>query len=241
MAGKTFDQLNAERQARWEAKHGKDEEAVPIKESEDLIVRFTLEDSVILATDKNKEALLRLEIMVENQPVRIRFPGYGLQDAFTKEFSQLLIELSGYAANIEIPIDMMELVNNHTQSREGFMVWATIMAATLQSKGVVKKIEHLIFAYLRPTMNDKPLDVEWARKNFSIDEVVRMFFAIVCVDQWIKKNAIFGLAKIFQVWVKAESSVISPTKPASISSPYNNSQPYKFVSFSDETPNIRMN
>jgi len=201
------------------------------------IVQINLDDAIILATDKDGNELLRLEIKVDDVLIHVRFPAYGKWDLFIKSVGELFAHMANYAENVEIPDDIFTILNEKQQ----FLVWTQIMQVALQPKRLSPMIESIFFDYLRPTVDGKPLLKEWARDNIGVDAIFRMFVAILCVDQWLKKNGRFILTAIFQISPTAASLAGFQKKQDTIITKSNNFQPFLSDSSLDVKPNIKLN
>lgn len=178
-------------------------------------MRINLDEQVILETDRTGNELLRLEIACEGKLIRVRFPTYGNYDGFSKEVAALCLILSGFAENLKIPTEWETL-----SEKSEYALWAALTAAAVRQKKASRLIERIFVKYLRPEIDQVKLrldsprrnqrrKIQWMRENMGVDLLVRMFAAILAVDQWVKKNMLFILTKIHRMAIQQPFSAIS--------------------------------
>lgn len=175
---------------------------------EKRIIKVDLDEQVILATDESGEELLRLAVECGDKLITFRFPAYGVWDLYCKRIQELFIRLSSFGSELEmnLPENMQDIL----KTGENPSAWAIQMAIALRPKFVGKLVEHIFFRFLRPAIDGKPITKEWARENLGIDQLIRMFAAILFVDHWVKKNTHYLLETMFQAYQAPGSSPILP-------------------------------
>lgn len=201
------------------------------------IVFVNLDDEVIYATDEEGHELLKLGIRVldrrtrKRMTVTIQFPCFDELDEFRNECLEWFFEISAYAPTA-VAVDNMEDL-----TEEGaYDLWRRVTGALLSFKPARDKGMHIFFRYLAPYVEEidgiDPADLEgiaarkgvevptrsieksdlWLRGNICAKTGMQMMVAILCVNDYIKKNAVSLLQKIFH-WAILQPSEVQSQKP----------------------------
>lgn len=170
-----------------------------IESGDQRIVLLNLEDDMIEDVDQYGRETLRLGIMVNERLVGFKFPRMTDWNKFQHDLIDLWFVLSKVAGNVQIPENAFQ----HANEKDKFQIWAKLMQIAYKSPPIQKQLFKLIFRYLTPRVTGFPQlkILEWVheryiRKNIRIDQVHKLFLAILSVDDWVKKNAIFCLEKV---------------------------------------------
>lgn len=165
--------------------------------------------------------------------VTIQFPLFDELDEFRMESLELFGLLAGYAHGAIALEDIDEL------TAEGlYHMWRKITSALLTFPPARDKGMAVFFRYLAPYVEEiEEIDDEilaeiaeskgvevptrsiqrsdlWLRGNICAKTATQMLVAILCVNDYIKKNAICLLQKIFQVAIQQPSEAQSPKPKA---------------------------
>jgi hypothetical protein len=191
--------------------------------SEDHVVKIKPDKDIILALDENGDELCKLAFEIDGKLCHFRTPILAKWQGFAKKYAQLLIILSQHAGNLQVPEDKVEEYKNN----EDNILWKKLSALALTSNDeTINLVMDIFFNYLdgaiegvklteqelkhnkkikkkskkedvkEITINEKQM--QWFRNHLRIEDVQKMFSAILCVDDLIKKNATFMLQTTYQ-------------------------------------------
>lgn len=170
----------------------------------DGIIRVPLADYIILATDEHGDELLRLTVQWGPHEILFHFPRLGDWDNFYLGLYRILSYFAQHVPDIDLP-DLLE-----AKDEEGGVSWRTLWRATasLFKRRAVRKDLERIIRFLRPEVEGikgARRIIHYLRKHAPADGLLRLFLAILAVDQWYEKKTIQGMMKIFR-WPMSPAS-----------------------------------
>jgi hypothetical protein len=172
--------------------------------SEDHIVKIQPDKDIVLALDENGDELCKLAFEIDGKLCHFRTPILAKWQGFAKKYAQLLIILGQHAGNLEVPDDKLEEYKNN----ESNILWKKLSALALTTNAeTVNLVLDIFFNYLDgaiegvkakkgKTINEK--QIEWFKNHLRVEDIQKMFSAIINVDDLIKKNATFVLTTTYQ-------------------------------------------
>ena len=167
-----------------------------------------LDDDRILATDDAGEELLRFAVQWSGKTIRVRFPRWAKWKRYCELVYGLLTAVSGLMKGVRNrDINAAEMLQTDEK-------WQELAGRFLMVGKLAKKIEHVFFTYLEPTVDelDPKESQAWIKDNAPLDAVLRMFVALLTPDDMLKKNGTYALQMICQ------RSQALPSTPSSTSS-----------------------
>lgn len=191
--------------------------------SKDHIVKIQPDKDIVLALDEDGNELCKLAFEVDGKLCHFRTPVLAKWQGFAKKYAQLLIILGQHAPNLEVPDDKLEEYKNN----ESNILWKKLSALALTTNAeTINLVLDMFFNYLdgaiegvKPTekelkqnkkiknkskkedikqitINEK--QIEWFKNHLRMEDIQKMFSAIINVDDLIKKNATFILTTTYQ-------------------------------------------
>lgn len=178
----------------------------------DGIIRVPLADHIILATDEHGDELLCITVQWGGDTeVRFRFPRLGDWDNFYLGLYKILSYFAQHAPDVDLP-DLLEAKDENGVSWR--LLWRST-ATLFKRRAVRKEIEHIL-SFLRPEVENLKSGrqtIRYLRKHAPADGLLRLFLAILAVDQWYEKKTIQGMMKIFR-WPISPASQDPSTNPS---------------------------
>jgi hypothetical protein len=164
-----------------------------------------LSDDAILATDDAGEELLNFAVSWSGKTIRIRYPKFVHWERYTQDVYAILDAIGNGVEKVDID-----------KAQADKDIWADLCGRFIFLHDIYPRIRTAFFKYLRPTVDDMDAKQSraWLTKNAPLDNVVRMFCALLAPQSMLKKNAIFAMTTIFQASQDRPSTPISTNSGA---------------------------
>jgi hypothetical protein len=179
------------------------------------LVRISLDDDVVLATDLNGVELLEMSIRVMDRKTReyhwmeLQYPLERDYDQFRTELAEVLL-LMGQRENFYVPDDIKEFTEENA-----YKIWANVTSQLFFFSPARNKMIDLCFRYLNPWV-DGIGDIEkvdlWLRGNLCVNAAQRMLTVALCINDVVKKNASWITDRISQRVTQHPSVATWPKK-----------------------------
>jgi hypothetical protein len=166
-----------------------------------------------MENDKDGEETLRLVIEADGKQLKYRFPRWGKWNEYAQNVYELLTTLSITTGDIEI--------NNIADfDQDKFSNWSALLCIALQFKKVQNLVDKIFFTYLDPRIEGMECNnmQKWCKENLGFDLPVKIFIAILHINDWYQKKTKSELMKILQ------RETQQPSTPASTKNSDGNQQ-----------------
>lgn len=189
------------------------------------VVMINLDHDVILAKDRDSEALLRLGINIRDRSTRelrlvtVEPPLWSEEDEFRKAVLEWFGTMAGVAPTAIMPEDLQEW----STVDGAYKAWVKITAKLFHYAPIRRAGVEIFLAYCSPWVRGceefpatkkakTPLQKSeaWIRRNINITDGPKILAMLLCINDTVKKNAFSLLEKIS---LRATKSPLLPTSP----------------------------